>query len=805
MNDSQSLSAAVLGQIALVQSMVAQLPSRGAALSFVCRGLQDIPGTGSVKFHLYDGEVVEEIDAGESPPPSRRFMIVLKGHHHGAIHFSLSDVEAFAPYAPFVENLTNMLAVIFEERRQRELNTLMMEELEQRVAKRTEELEIEIQVRHRAEKAVAKSETKFRKLFTEMTSGFAVHQMIYDDDGKPVDYRFLEMNPAFEKLTGLNAEHLIGKTVLEALPGIEQEWIDRYGRVATTGKPDSFENYSHELDRYYNVTAYSPQKGTFAVIFDDVTVRRQAEEGLRASEERFRTLTALAPVGVYQTDTGGNFLYVNETWCKLAGLSPSEATGRGWVLALHPDDKDRVVAEWERAVEKVVDFHSEYRFLAGDGTVSWLEGRATVIRGQEGEVQGYIGTTSDITKRRQMDGALRSIVEATSPSMGIGYFRELASMLASTLGCRYALIGELMDTESNRIRTLSVWVGDGHGDNFEYDLEGTPCENVLDNTLCTYPSDVQTLFPDDQILQDMNVQSYAGVPLVDSAGGALGLMAVLDDKPLREIKLVESVLSVFASRAATELERLRAEQIREDLVNDLESKNAELERFTYTVSHDLKSPLITISGFLGLLRQDIENSDAERVEQDMSRIANATDKMELLLNDLLKLSRAGRLVNPLAYIRLYDIALEAEELVSGQIADGKVEVVIHDNLPEAYADHPRMREVYQNLLDNAVKYIGETEDPRVICGARLDGDEVVCFVEDNGIGIPPEYRAKVFELFDKIDNETAGSGVGLSLVKRIVEHHGGRIWIESVSMGSGSRFCFTLKDARMPSAGNEPS
>jgi len=140
--------------------------------------------------------------------------------------------------------------------------------------------------REQAETALRESEKKFRFLFEEMISGFALHEIICDDTGKPVDYRFLEVNPAFETLTGLRAERIIGKTVLEVLPDTEPYWIENYGKVALTGEPARFENYSRELKRYYSVTAYCPQKGRFAVVFNDITDRIKAQEALqRANEE----------------------------------------------------------------------------------------------------------------------------------------------------------------------------------------------------------------------------------------------------------------------------------------------------------------------------------------------------------------------------------------------------------------------------------------------------------------------------------------------------------------------------------------
>ena len=239
-------------------------------------------------------------------------------------------------------------------------------------------------------------------------------------------------------------------------------------------------------------------------------------------------------------------------------------------------------------------------------------------------------------------------------------------------------------------------------------------------------------------------------------------------------------------------ERKRAEAEREKLITELEAKNAELERFTYTVSHDLKSPLITIRGFIGYLEQDALNNNADRLKSDIKRISDATSKMRQLLDDLLELSRIGRLINPPQEVSFYDLAREAVELVAGQIVQRGVQVEIDPQLPAVYGDRARLIEVLQNLIDNAVKFMGDQPEPKIVIDSHVKNGETVFCVRDNGVGIEPQYQLKVFGLFDKLDVQSAGTGIGLALVKRIIEVHGGRIWVESDGPGQGSAFCFTL-------------
>ncbi len=239
-------------------------------------------------------------------------------------------------------------------------------------------------------------------------------------------------------------------------------------------------------------------------------------------------------------------------------------------------------------------------------------------------------------------------------------------------------------------------------------------------------------------------------------------------------------------------ERKWVEAERETLIAQLETKNTELERFSYTISHDLKSPLITIQGFLGYLEQDALTGNIKRLKADIARIVDVADKMHQLLNNLLELSRIGRFMNPPEMVSLDQLAHEAVDMVAGRLAQRGITVDIAPNLPMVYGDRLRLREVLENLLDNAVKYIGDQLHPRVEIGVRRDGPETVFYVHDNGMGIDPSYHPRIFGLFDKLDQKTEGTGIGLTIVKRIVEVHGGRIWVESEGAGKGSTFCFTL-------------
>jgi len=248
--------------------------------------------------------------------------------------------------------------------------------------------------------------------------------------------------------------------------------------------------------------------------------------------------------------------------------------------------------------------------------------------------------------------------------------------------------------------------------------------------------------------------------------------------------------------AITDLtERKQTEIERENLFKEMEAKNAELERFTYTVSHDLKSPIVTIGGFLGFLEEDIKKGRYDRIPRSASRIREATKKMQRLLNELLELSRIGRIANPTVDVPFGELVSETLELVEGQVKGIQVEVRAAAEFPVVHVDRVRMMEVIQNLITNAVKFMGDQKNPRILIGMEVREGTPCFFVKDNGIGIAPEFHERVFGLFNKLDPFSEGTGIGLALVKRIVEVHGGKIWVES-ELGKGATFFFTLENTK---------
>ena len=267
---------------------------------------------------------------------------------------------------------------------------------------------IDITEQKQAEAALQNSERQFKLLFASMGSGFALHEIIVDDAGRPCDYRFLQVNPAFEALTGLQADALIGRTVREVLPQTESVWIERFGQVALTGEPVTFENYSGELGRHYQVTAYRPQPGQFAVLFNDITDLKRAEAALRESEALHRSILNASPDDITVADLDGRVLMVSPMAEKMFRPHPEQPmVGRSVIDFIAPADRARAAADIARMFQGEFSGPGEYRALRDDGSLFDIEVNGEFIRDEAGRPLRMVLVARDTTARKQAEEALR--------------------------------------------------------------------------------------------------------------------------------------------------------------------------------------------------------------------------------------------------------------------------------------------------------------------------------------------------------------------------------------------------------------
>ena len=251
----------------------------------------------------------------------------------------------------------------------------------------------------------------------------------------------------------------------------------------------------------------------------------------------------------------------------------------------------------------------------------------------------------------------------------------------------------------------------------------------------------------------------------------------------------------------------RLEEEREALIRKLEMRRAELGQFSYSISHDLRTPMVTISGFLGMLERHAAEGDRPAMHRDLDHLRSAANHLGALLDDLRDLSEAGRGLGEITEVDLGALARESIIALERRLERRAVEVEISTDLPKVRGDRRRLRQVFDHLLSNAIKFLGEQEHPRIEIGARAapgGGGRAEVYVRDNGVGIAPRYQEKIFGLFQRLDPSVEGTGLGLALVARLIELHGGGIRAESAGLGHGSTMIWTVDGSNHRISGDVP-
>ncbi|MFT5469475.1 MAG: signal transduction histidine kinase [Verrucomicrobiales bacterium] len=292
--------------------------------------------------------------------------------------------------------------------------------------------------------------------------------------------------------------------------------------------------------------------------------------------------------------------------------------------------------------------------------------------------------------------------------------------------------------------------------------------------------------------------AYLGLPL--QAGeqpiGVL-LIAFPDDSSYTEENIAYA--EAAATYLALALDRLTQMRDLQHANRALERSNLELQQFAYIASHDLQTPLRSISGFIQLLQKRYGGELDEQADDWIERAVNATANLQNLINDLLVYSRVETRARPFEPVDLNRVLADAYGMIEASVKDGGGEVMI-GQLPKVLGDRAQLVQLFQNLLDNAVKYHREGVPPEVIVTAAGDGEEWVLSITDNGIGIKKEHQERIFEIFRRLHgpNEYPGTGIGLAVCRRLVHRHTGRVWIEKSTPGVGSVFCVGLPDRGIP-------
>jgi len=475
--------------------------------------------------------------------------------------------------------------------------------------------------------------------------------------------------------------------------------------------------------------------------------RLRATEALRESGDLYRAYFTASPLALFVSDAHGRYLEVNGAACALTGYSREQLVTMSLAEVLAGGDAPQL-AERLLGLIALGAGSNEIQIRRRDDSV-----RSCLVHASTVGTDRVLGLLLDITDRKEAEEKLRESEER---------FRGLSE----------AAFEAIVVHDGGRIVDVNHALCELSGYSW-HELVGRDSFELI------APENRETVYRN-------LLAEYSGVYEIDCVrrdGGRIPIEVQARSFPYRG-----RVLRVVAVRDISE--RKKAERVKESLIRELEAKNAELERFGYAVTHDLKAPLVTIRGFAEYLEKDAREGRGDRLAQDAARISEAVGRLQRLLDRLFELSRAGRAVGPPTAVPVGELVQESLRLLRERVASSGSGVEVEPSLPVVVGDRARLVQVFHNLLDNAMKF-GEGRRVQVLARAPQEG-RVVVVVRDEGIGIDARHRDRVLDVFERLDPRGEGSGVGLAVVKRIVESHGGRVWLESEGLGRGTTACVEL-------------
>jgi PAS domain S-box-containing protein len=572
-------------------------------------------------------------------------------------------------------------------------------------------------------------------------------------------------NTGAERLYGYNAADIVGRHFSRFYPAEdlaagkterELEVAARLGRYEEEGwrlRKDGSRFWANVV-----VTGLRGDDGAlrgFAKVTRDLSERREAAEQLRATEERYRNMVdAVKDYAIFMLDPTGHVLSWNRGAQRIKGYRPDEIVGSHFSRFYPPEDIAARKPERELEIaQREGTYEEEGWRLRKDGSQFWANVLITAVFDAGGRLAGFTKVTRDVTERRESE-RIRSIVEHVVDAIvtvsEAGLIESFNPAAEKTFGYRAdevlgRHVGLLMEHPADFAR-WSERLGTGqHANGRRKDA---------------------ALFP-----MELAVGTFHHL-------GRTAFTAVIRD--------------VTERRRAEEQLRFYAQELHDKNVA-LQRSNQELDDFAYIASHDLKEPLRGIHNYSNFLIEDYAGKLDAEGRAKLETLARLAQRMEQLIDSLLEFSRVGRLDLAVQPSDMNELVRHALAPLQITLAQEKVELRVPCPLPAVRVDRARLAEVYQNLVTNAVKY---NDKPRkeVEIGAEERSGETVFYVRDNGIGIPQRHHEAVFRIFKRLhgrDKFGGGSGAGLTIVKKIVERHGGRIWLESAP-GEGTTFYFTL-------------
>ncbi|RPH96610.1 PAS domain S-box protein [candidate division KSB1 bacterium] len=629
----------------------------------------------------------------------------------------------------------------------------------------------DISERKRAEEALREREARLTSVFRAAPVGIGV----------VIQRVFTEVNETVSAMTGYSKQELIGQSARMLYPTQEEyDFVgtEKYRQIREVGVGTVETRWVKKdgtiIDVLLSSSSIVPGDFSAGLTFTalDITEKKRAAEALAESEQRFRMIAENAHDLIWMTDADFNVTYVSPAITGILGFTEENVVGRSIMSSVAPGSaeaslrflQDLIGGSETGGPEIGGVSHIEHELIAADGSSVWMEVVATALRDASGKIVGIQGISRDVTERKQAEDVVRR--ERDRAQM----YLDLVDVIMVALNNR----GEVTLINKTGCRILGCEENDLMGSNwFETALPESTRQTTSDvfqrlmkgeiEPVRFYENPVITKSGEERMIEWHNAIIY------DEFGHIMGTL----------------------SSGADITERKRAEEELAARAAELERSNAELERFAYVASHDLQEPLRMMASYAQLLDQRYRGRLDNDADDFIGFITSGAERMRQLIHDLLTFSRVDTRGKPFEPVDCEKVLQEVLHNLQVAVEESGI-TITHDPLPTIAADDTQMTQLFQNLISNAVKF-RSPESPRVHITASDDEHHWEFAVQDNGIGIESKYFERIFIIFQRLHGQKdhPGTGIGLAICRKIVERHGGRIWVES-KPGLGSTFHFTL-------------